>query len=231
MVCVGYLVMRQVRVEDSPRLRPRTVLALAATAILSCTILYNVFLGQPVGRHFVASQDTPGGASTRVDVVAPLARQDTIVLKYDAQVEEVQRSLLKTGDYQGMVDGVDGKRTRMAIESYQRNAGLPVDGEVSGDLIDHIHFTQKIAAAAEYTGSVAPVEEQPGVPAQIRLVQTGLAELGYAPGEITGELSQATSAAILQFEKDRGLTQDGDISADLLDEISKMSGDTAMTTP
>jgi peptidoglycan hydrolase-like protein with peptidoglycan-binding domain len=223
--------MKERRVENGPKLKPLSVLALASTVILSFTILYNVFLGQSGRPHFVASRNSATGASTRVDVVAPLANQDTIILKYDAQVEEVQRNLLKTGDYQGMVDGVQGKRTRTAIESYQRNAGLAVDGEITPELIDHIHYTQQIAAAADFTGSIAPVNIDPGAVADLRQVQTGLAELGYAPGEITGEISDATRAAILQFEKDRGLEQDGEVSAELLAEISKMSGDTAMATP
>lgn len=230
--CVfGFELMKHLRVADAPRLRPLSAFALVSIVILSCTILYNIFLGQSGRPHFVASRDTQGGASTRVDVVLPPARQDTIVLKYDARVEEVQRGLLKTGDYQGMVDGVQGRRTRMAIESYQRNAGLAVDGEVSSELIDHIHYTQQVAAAAEFTGSVAPVQTDPGAVAQMRQVQTGLAELGYAPGEITGELSDATKIAILQFEKDRGLAQDGEMSEGLLSEISKMSGDSAMIAP
>jgi peptidoglycan hydrolase-like protein with peptidoglycan-binding domain len=223
--------MKELRVAKGPKLKPLSGFALASTVVLSSTILYNVFLGQPARPRFIASQDTLNGASTRVDVVAPLARQNTIVLKYDAQVEEVQRSLLKTGDYQGMVDGVQGKRTRLAIESYQRKAGLPVDGEVSAELIDHIHYTQQIAAAAEFTGSVTAAEDSSGATAELRQVQTGLAELGYAPGEITGELSRATKAAILQFERDRGLAQDGEISDALLAEISKMSGDSAMAEP
>ena len=218
-------------VASRPRLKPLSVIALVSTVILSSSILYNVFLGQSGRSLAVAMQDANPDGSVRIDVVAPLAKPETIVLKYDAQVEEVQRSLLKTGDYQGMVDGVQGKRTRLAIESYQRNAGLAVDGEVTPALIDHIHFNQKIAAAAEFTGSVAPADDDPQTVSDMRQVQTGLAELGYAPGEITGELSAATKTAIMQFEKDRGLAQDGELSSALVNEISKMSGDTAMATP
>ena len=58
-------------------------------------------------------------------------------------------------------------------------------------------------------------------------MQTGLAELGYAPGEITGDLTSATIQAIIQFEKDRGLPRKGTVSSALLEEISKMSGDSA----
>ena len=60
------------------------------------------------------------GASTRVDVIASNSRNATIVLKYDPRVEEVQRALLATGNYRGMVDGVAGKNTRLAIAAYQK---------------------------------------------------------------------------------------------------------------
>ena len=44
-----------------------------------------------------------------------------------------QRGLLATGDYKGMVDGVAGKQTRIAIETYQRRQGLAVDSTTDID--------------------------------------------------------------------------------------------------
>ena len=223
--------MKDVLEEGGPRLRPLWFLALVATVTLSFAILYNAFLGQVGGAgrsRFVASEVSATGASTRVDVIASNSRQSTIVLKYDPRVEEVQRGLLATGNYKGMVDGVAGKRTRLAIESYQKDAGLKVDGEVSNELVEHIRYTQQIAAASQFTGSVADVENNLSDAAELRQVQTGLAELGYAPGEITGDLTSSTIQAIIQFEKDRGLPSDGSISSALLSEISKMSGDSVI---
>lgn len=225
--------MKDVLEESGPKLRPLSILALAATLTLSFAILYNAFLGQVGGAghsRFVASEVSATGASTRVDVIASDSRQNTIVLKYDPRVEEVQRGLLATGNYKGMVDGVAGKRTRLAIADYQRAAGLKVDGEVSTELIEHLRYTQQVAAASEFTASVAELEKNPSEAAALRQVQTGLAELGYAPGEITGDLTSATIQAIIQFEKDRGLPRDGTISPALLAEISKMSGDSVVAT-
>lgn len=225
--------MKDVLEESGPKLRPLSILALIATATLSFAILYNAFLGQVGGAgrsRFVASQETATGASTRVDVIVSGNKQSTIVLKYDPRVEEVQRGLLQTGNYKGMVDGVVGNRTRQAIASYQRDAGLKVDGEVSTELIEHLRYTQQIAAASQFTGSVEDVEKNPSEAADLRQVQTGLAELGYAPGEITGDLTSATTRAIIQFEKDRGLPINGTISPALLAEISKMSGDSVVAT-
>ncbi len=220
--------MKDVLEEGGLQLRPLSILALLATATLSFAILYNAFLGQVDGAgrpRFVASQQTTGGASTRVDVIASNSRNATIVLKYDPRVEEVQRALLATGNYRGMVDGVAGKNTRMAIAAYQKSAGLRVNGEVSNELIEHLRYTQQVAAAAEFTASVEKLEKKPGEAAALRQIQTGLAELGYAPGEITGDLTSATIQAIIQFEKDRGLPRKGNVSSALLEEIAKMSGD------
>ena len=224
--------MKDVLEEGGLQLRPLSILALLATAILSFAILYNAFLGQVDGTgrpRFVASQETDGGASTRVDVIASNSRTATIVLKYDPRVEEVQRALLATGNYRGMVDGVAGKNTRMAIAAYQKSAGLRVNGEVSNELIEHLRYTQQVAAAAEFTASVEKLQTNPGEAAALRQVQTGLAELGYAPGEITGDLTSATIQAIIQFEKDRGLPRKGAVTSALLEEISKMSGDSAIS--
>ena len=84
--------MKDVLEESGPTLRPLPVLALLATAVLSIAILYNAFLGQVDGagrRNFVASQETEGGASTRVDVMASNSRSATIVLKYDPRYKEL----------------------------------------------------------------------------------------------------------------------------------------------
>lgn len=54
-------------------------------------------------------------------------------------------------------------------------------------------------------------------------VQAGLAELGYEPGAINGQLGQQTRNAILKFEHDRGIAPTGDISAPLIAELEKMN--------
>lgn len=225
--------MKDVLEESGLKLGPLSILALVATVTLSIAILYNAFLGQVGGAgrpRFVASEESATGASTRVDVIVSDRRQDTIVLRYDPRVEEVQRGLLATGNYKGMVDGVAGKNTRLAIAAYQRSAGLRINGEVSNELIEHLRYTQQVAAASQFTASVAELEKNPGEAAALRQVQTGLAELGYAPGEITGDLTNATIRAIIQFEKDRGLPSGGTVTSELLAEISKMSGDSMVAS-
>jgi peptidoglycan hydrolase-like protein with peptidoglycan-binding domain len=208
--------MKDVLDEGGPHSGPLPFLAHGASFILGCMIVYNALFGQ-------AGTKQAQGLSTRVEVNAG----NTIVLRYDPQVEEVQRALLSAGEYKGMVDGVAGQQTKLAIEAYQRKSGLAVDGQVSEALIEHLRFTEQIAAAAEFTGSIAEGEDPAPDKKQVLDVQTALAELGYQPGEITGSMNRATRAAITAFEKDRGLAESGEISPKLLTEIAKMSGSSA----
>ncbi|MBX6321087.1 MAG: peptidoglycan-binding protein [Rhodospirillaceae bacterium] len=57
-----------------------------------------------------------------------------------AFIEEVQVELMKHGFNPGPVDGLLGWQTRRAIRRYQARAGLPVDGEVTLELLNHMKF-------------------------------------------------------------------------------------------
>ena len=76
-------------------------------------------------------------------------------------------------------------------------------------------------ARTETTGSIGPDE------ATVKQVQTGLSELGYLPGPIDGTLGETTRQAIREFEGDRRLPVSGDITAGLLSELAKTSGQTS----
>jgi|FEC22Drversion2_1045045.scaffolds.fasta_scaffold00279_37 peptidoglycan hydrolase-like protein with peptidoglycan-binding domain len=69
-----------------------------------------------------------------------------------------------------------------------------------------------------------PLPPAPLVDGRIQSVQRVLAELGYAPGSIDGQLSSATRRAIEDFQIDRGLPVTGEISPRFLDELSAVSG-------
>lgn len=222
--------MKDVLRDSEPRLGPMAVLALATSGILAIAISYNALFAQPgAGNRKALANRQATGLSTRVIVDAGSAG-NTVLLRYDPAVEEIQRGLLATGDYKGMVDGVAGKQTRLAIESYQRRQGLKVDGEISSELVDHIRYTQTITKAAEFTGSTSEPETEVEA-AQVRNVQTALAELGYQPGDVTGEINASTEAAIRQFQADHGLAADGVISIALVTELARQSDEPPATAP
>ncbi|HEY7687272.1 MAG TPA: peptidoglycan-binding protein [Dongiaceae bacterium] len=90
------------------------------------------------------SYDPNGAYSYDVNARA-LDRTETMDLQWNLAVH---------GYDPGPADGVAGPRTRAAIEQYQMDAGLPVDGRASAALLDHLQFTDppvrntRIAGAA-----------------------------------------------------------------------------------
>jgi peptidoglycan hydrolase-like protein with peptidoglycan-binding domain len=144
-------------------------------------------------------------------------------------VEAVQRELAAAGYYKGTVDGVIGRKTRQAIAAYQQATGLQPDGKPSTELADHIRFTRQVAEASLFTGTVEPSPDAEQR-ATVRRVQTGLAELAYSPGAVTGEMNDETRAAIRAFQRDRNMPETGEVSDRLIAELSKMSGQSDLAT-
>ncbi len=222
---------------DQPRPSKALAVVLSTGAFVGCcAIVFNSFFNQEPSK-LAARVD----GSTRVTVDAGQKMSRTITLRYDALVEDVQRELLATGHFEGLVDGVTGPRTKLAIEAYQRENKMQVTGELSKDLLEHIQYTRKLNQAAEFTGSVTaeePVTAPVAKPlAQVPLkvfakpkaasagenaiakVQSRLARLGYDPGSRSGQLDEGTRSAILIFEMDHGLAMQGRISKALLSAI------------
>lgn len=221
--------------DDAPRLGVSTIVVALTVAVLSVAIVYNTLI-QSAPRAAVvqsgASDSDPITGSTRMTVDADSDDQaGTVTLRYDATVESAQRELAASGLYSGQVDGVSGRRTKLAIIAYQRTNGLDETGLATADLIEHIRYTRQITEAVNMTDAGAAAAPRPAPQMRpldtVTRVQVGLAELGYEPGAINGQLGQQTRTAILKFERDRGIAPTGDISAPLIAELDKMSGRSA----
>ena len=142
-------------------------------------------------------------------------------------------------------DGADG-RTRQPYDRFRNRVIFPItdtggrviafgartlepDGKPSNELAEHIRFTRQVAEASLFTGTVEPSPDAERR-ADVRRVQTALAELAYSPGEINGELTSQTRDAIMAFERDRRMPETGQISDALVAELAKMSGQSELAT-
>jgi hypothetical protein len=117
-----------------------------------------------VGAHLLSKKDKPAGAQ------APAADPELTAA--------VQNELTVLGYNPGPVDGVYGYQTAEAIRAYQAHQGLPVDGQVSLRLLDHLRSTraaraqqqpplqpQPVPQAATYNAPAPqPVQPQPAQP-------------------------------------------------------------------
>jgi peptidoglycan hydrolase-like protein with peptidoglycan-binding domain len=218
--------MRDVLDDDERKVKPVSLLMVSLAFVMSGMIVYNAMWGRGASSRLQQLAEVPAGATTRMDVTVPATDANTVIIKYDPAIEDVQRELLAIGQYKGMVDGVNGQRTKIAIQQYQQDNGLAITGEVTPDLMNHIRYTRKVKAAAEFTGSIEPAPKPVAAaknnPTQnILKVQAALSKMGYDLGEPTGQMDEATKAAILQYEMENGLSMDGAIDAPLIAALTQ----------
>lgn len=200
-------------------MRRRLNLDLAAVIAMAAagTVWINALWLQE-GRHpaplFAAA---PQASQTRSS--GHTARQTRV--EAAARMRELQRGLRDLGFYDGPVDGIDGPRTRLAVAAYRKAHGLDATGWADEALRRHVRLASRDVPPVPplLPAPSAPDEEQ-----RIVAVQKVLAELGYAPGRIDGQLGSQTRAAIMRFERDNGLKATGDVSPALMQKLSAVSG-------
>ncbi len=93
---------------------------------------------------------TPVGIGDDVDPAAMLAVEESAPATVPTGLaEEVQILLSDLGYDVGAIDGVVGPSTMLALEQFQRNQGLPVDGEMSVELLTQLQAVQATAEVQE----------------------------------------------------------------------------------
>jgi peptidoglycan hydrolase-like protein with peptidoglycan-binding domain len=130
-------------------------------------------------------------------------------------VLEIQRELNRLGYGAGPVDGWMGSRTRAAIQAYQRDNGLLVDGQPTSSLLSHVRDTAR-SGRSEPARTASESSSQ-----QIMDIQDALRILDYEVGHRTGRLTEETRAAIRRYESDQGLLASGQPSSELLRHLRR----------
>lgn len=119
-------------------------------------------------------------------------------------VRSAQTMLKALGYYYGDITGNIGTKTETAIRSFQSKYGLTVDG---------IPGTQTMAKLSELysgTSTLSGSSLQLGTTGSaVSALQENLSALGYYNGDVTGHYGTLTKAAVLAFQKAKGLTADG----------------------
>ena len=132
----------------------------------------------------------------------------------EAYIRGIQEELAAHGYKPGPADGLMGPRTRRAIRKYQRDAGLPVNGIATKEILDHMKFVQpKVHAKPE-----------PKPSGLVYDVQVKLRELGYYHGPLDGVTGPASREAARAFRYDAGLPVSGAINEDLLARLTPAEG-------
>ena len=118
---------------------------------------------------------------------------------------DIQQFLANNGFNPGPIDGQSGPKTKTAIKAFQQKVGLYADGIVGN---------KTKAAMKSYTGcesgNTCKARDNSGAKLDsVEGVQTFLANNGFNPGIIDGEMGSYTREAIKAFQRKVGLIPDG----------------------
>jgi peptidoglycan hydrolase-like protein with peptidoglycan-binding domain len=158
-------------------------------------------------------------------------------------VAALQVQLAALGAYAGPANGALDDATAAAVDRYRTqnslDPNLPLDGVLeharfAAEIVQAANFTPEVGAAAgagaatgEATANAGPAGAAKD---EVVFVQKGLAELGYAPGPADGHLGDITRRAIRDFQAERRLPVNGEITPELIAELKKTSGLTTFLT-
>lgn len=148
-------------------------------------------------------------ASATYGSVRALASSTSTILKVGSRgtaVTELQKNLTKLGYDTKGTDGIFGNDTKNAVLSFQRAHGLTADGIVGAG-------TQSaIEKALNYHNKGILVVGSRG--AAVTELQKNLTKLGYNTNGTDGIFGAGTQSAVLAFQRDYGLSQDGMVGSE-----------------
>lgn len=202
-------------IGSHPREFVGTLMATAATV----TIVVNALFLQ-TGPH-----PAPIFAPRIADVIEPRRIAEPEIRSRAQIITDIQRELTRRGFYDGAGDGVWGAKTDAAVRDFVQAAGLRMSADPTETLLRAIAASnaKKRAAAVEPVRN-DPIAEVIAPPKRVIAVQRALADFGYGQIKPTGVAGPDTQAAIEKFERDRRMPVTGQISDQLMRELSTMTG-------
>lgn len=133
---------------------------------------------------------------------------DIIPMESNARVLKVQTLLKLYGYNVGNPDGVLGVNTRVAVQKFQEDNGLKVTRFVDYATWDNLLYFEDIGLVEDDKLNVS-------------VVQKALKNAGFDPGAVDGRSGRKTQEAIRAFQKSSGLSPDGRVGFQTLNELSK----------
>lgn len=137
-------------------------------------------------------------------------------------VSNLQTDLTTLGYYWAEITGNFGSKTETAVKLFQEEKGLTVDGVAGTKTLNAIASAiaskggTSANASSSSSGSVFKLNSQG---TKVSQLQENLKTLGYYYADITGNFGTKTEAAVIAFQKAKGLTADGVAGTRTLDAI------------
>ncbi|SFM19970.1 C40 family peptidase [Salibacterium qingdaonense] len=132
-------------------------------------------------------------------------------------VKELQRRLENLGLFKGEQHGYYGRRTASAVKSFQKDAGIVVDGiagpqtfaAMRGVIGSASASLQAEPAPRPESGSTFRILESGDKGSEVSLLQRQLKDLGFYNKDVTGVYGPMTEESVRRFQQKQGLETDG----------------------
>lgn len=132
-------------------------------------------------------------------------------------VRDIQRRLTGLG-IQTVVDGSYGSRTFASVQVFQEARGLPADGIVGPET------WRTLVDAGFRLGDRMLYRRSPMMRGDdVSRLQQSLGSLGFDAGKVDGLFGPDTLRAVLDFQHNRGMTEDGFAGREVVEELLLMS--------
>lgn len=155
------------------------------------------------------------------------------------EVLQLQKALLALGFDPSGTDGKFGRGTERAVIAYQSSKGLTPDGKAGSLTLTQLYSEYQSQGTASSTGTTGATATSSSTlkygdsGTRVTELQTALQALGYSPNGIDGRFGAGTQKAVINFQRNNGLTADGLAGTRTLNLLYSLSasGGTTTTTP
>jgi peptidoglycan hydrolase-like protein with peptidoglycan-binding domain len=159
-----------------------------------------------IGAFLAASLD----ASAIGQTAAPLAYIQPVT---PAAVQAVQEHLRSVGAYGGAADGVWGPDSVAALQRFQASHQLQVTGQLNEATAAALGLDPASLLGPQQAALPPPVPPANTLQqSSVRTIQERLRSLGFYTGAVDGVWGQSTQGAIEQFQQNRGLQPNGQLT-------------------
>ncbi len=138
-----------------------------------------------------------------VAIAAALVAAPSALAAPDPEIASLQVALRSKGMYFGKIDGLSGPMTAKGLRTFQRAAGLPVNGELSSrtraelGALGRPLVARRVLVQGAYGWDVSALQFLLARAGHLRLL------------DVDGHFGASTRAGLTRFQKTRGLASDG----------------------
>ncbi|MGI6706606.1 MAG: peptidoglycan-binding domain-containing protein [Clostridia bacterium] len=123
-------------------------------------------------------------------------------------VKDLQQKLKNKGYYKSSVDGIFGSLTEKAVRSFQKSAGIAVDGIAGPVTLARLNGSSS-SSRGDSSSSKSTLLKRGMRGSAVKDLQQKLKNKGYYKSSVDGIFGSLTEKAVRNFQKSVGITVDG----------------------